>query len=220
MKKYLITIIIGAGLCTNMQSQTHCDTLDFISKDSKLNGYFYPSETPQSATLLFMQGFMDTGDIWGIGNTFSEKGINVFIFDFRGCYNSEGKQGLINSQEDINAALTFLHSKKIVGRYNIDTTNIIVGGYSYGGHMSLLYAVYHPEIKRVISISGGDLGILGDLIKSNPDLRKSYSDFFQSIKKPYGPVDFKYEDPLQELIDNQGYFHILKQTEKLSHRIK
>jgi len=216
MKKYLILIIILVGFVNKLQSQTKCDTLEFRSNDSKLVGYFFQSKSPKSPTLLFTQGFMETGDIWEIGKTLSEKGINVFMFDFRGCFDSEGKQGLMNSQEDIGSALTFLNSKEIVEKYHIDTTNIIIGGYSYGGHMSMLYAINHPEIRRVMSISGGDLGILGDLVKSNPNLRQGYSDFFQSIKKPNGPIDFAFDDPLQELIDNHDYFNILKQTGNLS----
>ncbi len=193
-----------------------CDTLIFRSNDSKLKGYFYSSNQVDAPTLIFTQGFMDTGDIWDIGVTLSKKGINVFQFDFRGCHKSEGKQGLMNSQEDIEAALVFLTSTEITKKYAIDTANIIVGGYSYGGHMSMLFAINHPKIKKVISVSGGDLGIFGDLVKSNSNLRKDYSDFFQSIKKPNGPVDFEYDDPIQELIDNQKYFYILKQVDSLS----
>lgn len=204
------------GLNNTLLSQTKVDTLAFNSKGSNLIGYFYASEKSDSPTLLFSQGFMDSGDIWNIGETLSNNGINVFQFDFRGCHKSDGKQGLMNSQEDIEAALIFLNSPEMVVKYGIDKEKIIVGGYSYGGHMSLLYAINHPEIKRVISISGGDLGIFGDLVKSNPNLRKGYSNFFQSIKKPNGPVDFEFDDPIQELIDNQEYFYILKQVDSLS----
>lgn len=216
MRKYLILLLLVFGLINYLLSQTKCDTLTFESESSKLVGYLYHSKQINSPLLLFMQGFMDSGDIWNIGQTLSNKGISVFQFDFRGCHKSAGKQGLMNSQEDIRAALSFLNSTQMMEKYNIDPENIIVGGYSYGGHMSMLYAINHPEIKRVISISGGDLGIFGDLIKSNPDLRKGYSDFFHSIKKPNGPVEFEFEDPIQELIDNQEYFYILKKVNNLS----
>lgn len=216
MKNKIILVIIFMVAGNTVFCQSICDTINFSNQGSKLTGYFYPSIQPKSPTLLFTQGFMDSGDIWKIGETLSKSGINVFQFDFRGCHNSEGKQGLMNSQEDIGAALTFLNSKEMIEKYYIDPNNIILGGYSFGGHMSMLYAINHPEIKRVISLSGGDLGIFGDLVKSNPNLRKGYSDFFQSIKKPNGPVDFEYDDPIQELIDNQEYFYILKQTDSLS----
>lgn len=215
MRIYQYLIIMFIGFNNLVFSQTKCDTLTFQSKGSNLVGYFYSSDQQKEPTLLFTQGFMETGDIWDIGKTLSENGINVFMFDFRGCFNSEGKQGIMNSQEDIASAIAFLNTPKMLDKYKIDTSNIIIGGYSWGGHMSLLFAIHHPEIKRVISISGGDLGIFGNLIRSNPDLRKAYSDIFKSIMKPYGPVDFEYDDPIQELIDNQDYFYILKQTDKL-----
>lgn len=216
MRKYLILTILVVGLNNILLSQTKCDTLTFESEGSKLVGYFYASKKSDSPTLLFTQGFMDSGDIWSIGKTLSNNGINIFQFDFRGCHNSEGKQGLVNSQEDIEAALDFLKSNEMKEKYDIDASKIILGGYSYGGRMSMIYAINHQEIKRVISISGGDLGVFGDLVKSNPNLRKGYSDFFQTIKKPDGAVDFEFDDPIQELIDNQEYFYILKQVDSLS----
>lgn len=196
--------------------QNNCDTLSFFSQGSKLNGYFYPSKKPGSPTLLFTQGIMETGDIWNFGQLLSNFGIHVFMFDFRGCFGSEGKQGLKNSQEDIGAAIAFLASAEMVEKYGIDTSQLVLGGYSYGGHMSMLYAVHHPEVKRVISVSGGDLGIFGDLVLADSSLRKGYSGFFQSIRKPDGPVDFQYDDPIQELLDNHDYFRIREQAAKLS----
>ncbi|MCW5518800.1 alpha/beta fold hydrolase [Aureitalea sp. L0-47] len=216
MRNLFIKIVLLLIISVSTNGQTIVDTLTFESRGSKLTGYFYPSRQADSPTLLFTQGFMDSGDIWNIGETLSKNGINVYQFDFRGCHNSEGKQGLMNSQEDLGAALIFLNSVEMIKKYGIDTENIIIGGYSYGGHMSMLYAIKHPEIKQVIGISGGDLGIFGDLVKSNPNLLKGYSDFFQSIKKPMGPVDFAFDNPIQELIDNQEYFYILKQVDSLS----
>lgn len=216
MKSKIILLIFSIIVSKAAVCQTACDTIYFSSQGSKLVGYFYHSNQSDSPTLLFTQGFMDSGDIWNIGETLSNNGINVFQFDFRGCHKSEGKQSLMNSQEDIEAALIFLNSQEMIMKYDIEKEKILIGGFSYGGHMAMIYAINHPEIKRIISISGGDLGIFGDLVKSNPNLRKGYSDFFQSIKKPNGPVDFKYDDPIQELIDNQEYFYILKQTDSLS----
>lgn len=207
----LITLCFESKVC-----QAQPDTLLFNSEESKVQGYFYNSNIPKAPILIFTQGFFENEDIWNIGSTLAANGINLFAFDFRGCFDSEGEQGLINSQKDIEAAILFIKSKEMMTKYEIDTTNIIVGGYSYGGHMSLLYAVNHPQIKRVISVSGGDLGIFADIVKSNEKLKKGYSDFFQSIKKPNGPVEFAYENPIDELLQNQEYFYILHQINKLS----
>lgn len=192
-----------------------CDTLEFHNNETSLMGYIYASTTHNSPTLIFTQGFMETGDIWDLGKTLSQNNINVFMFDFSGCFNSGGKQSLKNSQLDIEAAILFLKSTEISKKYFLDTAKIILGGYSYGGHMSMLYAIHNPKIKKVISISGGDLGIFANLIKKNSNLRNGYLKFFQSIQKPLGPVDFKYSDPLNELDENYEYFDIISNTNKL-----
>lgn len=207
----LSIIILGSGSYSQ-----ECDTLRFDNEGSQVIGYFYGTYLPNAHTLVFTQGFMETGDIWHIGETLSSQGINVFMFDFRGCFESEGKQGLLNSQADIAAALTFIRSSGISQKYKVDQAKIILGGYSYGGHMSMLFAIHHPEIKRVISISGGDLGILADQARTHPDLRKGYTEFFNTIKKPQGPVDFIYDDPMEELFENQAYFSIYDQLERIS----
>jgi pimeloyl-ACP methyl ester carboxylesterase len=193
-----------------------CDRLVFDSHGSTLVGCFYAADAPHPHTLVFTQAFFANGDPWGIGKALSQRGVNVFTFEFRGCFESEGKQGLRNSQEDIGSALAFLSSSEMRAKYHVDPARMVLGGHSYGGHMSMLYAVHHPEVGRVISISGGDLGVLARQVRADPDLRKGYSDFFRSIGRPDGPVDFAYEDPMQELLDAQPYFSIADQAGSLS----
>ncbi|MCA9748611.1 MAG: alpha/beta fold hydrolase [Romboutsia sp.] len=191
-----------------LHGSAKCDTVYFKSEDAILTGYFFSSEIDYSPTLIFLQGFMETGDIWNLGKTLSNNGINVFMFDFRGCFGSTGKQGLLNSQKDIDGAFNFLKSKEFSNLYKIDSSNIILGGYSYGGHMAMLYSIYHSKIKRIISIAGGDLGIFASLLIERPELWNSYFNFFNSIKKPIGPVEFVYDNPIDELLENQSYFSI------------
>jgi dienelactone hydrolase len=45
-----------------------------------------------------------------------------------------------------------------VKRHGIDPDRIILGGYSHGGGVALLYAADHPEVHRVFSIAGNDFG--------------------------------------------------------------
>jgi predicted esterase len=216
MKIFLYLLMVCQFYFNYSFGQTKCDTLIFNSNGSNIWGYFYVSTETNSPPLIFIQALFETGDIWNIGKTLAQNGINVFMFDFRGCFKSEGKQGLMNSQQDISAALAFLNTKKIIKNYNIDTSNIILGGYSYGGHMSMLYAVYNSKVNKVLNISGGDLGILGDILKVDTNLFNGYSDFFQSIKKPEGPVEFEYDKPINELMENQNYFYILKHIQELA----
>ena len=114
MNKFLYLLMVCQFCFNNSLGQTKCDTLIFNSNGSNIWGYFYVSAETNSPTLIFIQAFFETGDIWKIGKTLSQNGINVFMFDFRGCFKSEGKQGLMNSQQDISAALEFLNSKKMI----------------------------------------------------------------------------------------------------------
>lgn len=193
-----------------------CDTLYFDSQGSRVQGYLYSSDIPNSPTLIFSQAFFETGDIWSIGQSLSKRGINVFCFDFRGCFNSGGKQSLFNSLEDLEAASQFLKSDKVITEYKLDTSNVVIGGYSYGGHISLLCSILYAKFQRVINISGGDLGIFANHIKSNNELKKRYTTFFESLEKPGGPVKFLYDDPIEELLLNQEFFSITNQVSKLS----
>ncbi|MBP8726574.1 MAG: alpha/beta fold hydrolase [Saprospiraceae bacterium] len=214
MKK--AAILVFSLLSVYANSRWQHDTLKFSSGGSTLTGYFFDSHRPGSPTLLFTQGFMDSGDVWGIGKTLSANGINVFTFDFRGCHKSGGLQSLANSQEDLDAALITLKSKELINRYGIDTHKIVLGGYSYGGHMSVLCCIRHPEVKRVVSISGGDLGILANSMAANSELKKKYTAFFQSIQKPAGPVDFLFDDPVRELMEQHVRFDLCRQAHRLA----
>jgi len=215
MKRTAIAILAAVPLVAFVPSQDY-DAVTFDSHGSTIHGHVYAAAAPHPQTLLFTQGFMDTGDIWGIGKALSSRGINVFMFDFRGCFDSEGKQGLMHSQEDIEAALRFLGSAAVAGKYHIDASRMVLGGYSYGGHMSMLYAAHHPEIGRVISVSGGDLGVLARMIRTDPGVRKTYAGIFRSLRKPKGPVDFEYDEPIDELLDHEAFFSIRAQAAKLS----
>ncbi|MEY8019310.1 alpha/beta hydrolase family protein [Muriicola sp. SD30] len=212
----LATLVAVLASMALSYGQSPCDTLYFDSHGYEIRGYFYKSGTPASPTLIFSQGFMETGDIWNIGKTLSAKGINVFTFDFRGCFESGGKQSLSNSLEDIGAALSFIKSDDLAAKYPLDTTRLVVGGYSFGGHMSMIQAVNDPSIKRVISISGGDLGIFAQQLDASQDLQIAYSGYFREIEKPDGPVDFEFEVPIKELLLNREHFDIYNQSAKLA----
>lgn len=212
---FLISLLLYAS-CLCAQRSSQCDTLTFQSKEAKVVGYFYPAVDTGTHTLLFTQGFMETSDIWGLCHFLASQNINVLTFDYRGCFESEGTQSLLNGQEDLAAAIQFLSSEKMKEKYGVDTSNLVIGGYSYGGHMAMLYAIHHSEIKKVVSISGGDLGSFAEILQENTSLQEGYAGFFESIRKPKGPVNFEYEQPLEELLQNPTFFDLKRQADHLS----
>jgi len=125
-----------------------------------LQGKFY--ESPEEGflpTVVLLPGFPgNENDVIGLGDRLSQLGVNVLTFNYSGTHNSQGLWGFSHVQSDITAALQFLHILPNITRFGIDTTNIVLGGYSYGGGMAMSYAIDHPEIDKVISIAGNDWG--------------------------------------------------------------
>ena len=191
------------------------DPLTYLVEGSKVKGYFFSSGQANAPTLFFTHGFTDSGNKWKIGTALSSSGINVFIIDFRGCYESEGKYSLFNAQKDIHEGLVYLKSSRVRNKYQIDTVNIILGGYSFGGGMVLTYALHHPNVEKVFTIAGLDVGRFSDELTQDYYLANMYAAIFDTVKKPFGPIDFKYEEPLMELFNDAEYFKVMDAEVKM-----
>ncbi len=134
--------------------------ITFQREDITLHGKLFPAdEESHSPTLLLLPGFPGNNqDILDLGMKIANLGVNMMMFNYSGTHKSEGLHGFERVQEDISAAINFLHRTENVKRFQIDTTNIVLGGYSYGGGMALTYAIKHSDVKKLVSIAGNDWG--------------------------------------------------------------
>jgi predicted esterase len=124
-------------------------------------------------TVLLLQGSPgNETDVLGIGKMLSESGINTLTFNYSGTFKSQGKTSFDNTVLDIKAGLDFLHNPENIIKYKIDTSFIILGGYSYGGGMAMTYSIKHPEITMVFSIAGVDWGEYYEEYMRNPEFKK------------------------------------------------
>jgi alpha/beta superfamily hydrolase len=98
--------------------------------------------------------------VLGLAGSLSQRGINVLFFNYRGTYRSEGTYTLAGAVEDIGAAMEYLRRESVVRRFQVEPSRIMLGGYSTGGGLSLIYAAAHPEIRRVFSTAGANYGEL------------------------------------------------------------
>ena len=115
---------------------------------------------------------------------------NTLTFNYSGTHHSEGEFNFDNSQKDIEAVFKFIHQSENIQKYKIDTTRIILGGYSYGGGMALTYAANHPEIREVISVAGNDHGAFMREYNRNPEMRKEIDKMFDELKVQTETVRF------------------------------
>jgi esterase/lipase/predicted SnoaL-like aldol condensation-catalyzing enzyme len=164
-----------------------------IDRDGvQLQGKFYISEgTERFPIVILLHGFPGgEGDVLGIGKKLSEVGYNALTFNYSGTYKSEGEFNFDNSQKDIETVFKFIHQPVNITKFKIDTTHIILGGYSYGGGMALTYAANHPKIKEVFSIAGNDHGEFMKEYNRNPEMQKGIDQMFDELKTQKKVVRF------------------------------
>lgn len=177
------------------------DEITFQSQGHFLKGRFYQGDTIRPArTLILLPGFPGgQQDVLGLGQKLASAGVNVFTFNYSGTHKSEGEFSMSNTLTDIRAAYDYLHQSDIVRRLHVDTSQFVLGGYSYGGGMGLTYASRHPEIRRIVSIAGTDHGEFAREYLRNPQMAQSMDSLFDKLKTPDGPVNFEGRGLLKKL---------------------
>jgi dienelactone hydrolase len=170
-------------------------------EDHQLSGQFYANVSAEVApTVILVRGFPGgEGDDAGMGQQLSQRGVNVLTFNYSGTYRSEGVCTLENNLRDIQAACSYIRQGDVVERFRIDTSRIILGGYSHGGGMALIYAAAHPEIRRLLSIAGNDFGEFAREYSHNKDMARMLDTAFDKLKAPEGPVRFSGRQVLKDL---------------------
>lgn len=198
----------------------HPEKFALSSEDCFLNCDIYRSNVVgRSPALIMLHGYPGgEGDPLKIGTNLSKLGINVIVFNFRGTWSSEGEFSFDNSIEDVNNVLTFLTKDVNAEYYKILTTNIVVGGWSYGGAIALLSAIHNPRISRIISIAGADESVFGRMIKSDPEFRKSFSAMLEESIYPHGTIHFDLKSQLQYWLTNLDKYDLVKQAYKVKDR--
>ena len=184
------------------------DDIQFYSQKEKVEGKFFPAKSKVAITILLLHGFPgNPEDVLGLGEELSIRGYNVLTFNYRGTFGSDGLYGLKNSQHDIASAYSFLCQSDVVKKYNIDTSNIILGGYSFGGGMALAYAANNNGFARVFAIAPTDHGQFARDIQSNKEYHDTFISIFESLQAPEGPVRYLKTD-FTELLNNSDYYDL------------
>ena len=194
--------------------------VEFVSQGCKLQGRFYCAVgEPPFPTILLLGGFPgNETDVLQLGQGLSQHGVNTLTFNYCGTHQSEGTYSLRHTLEDIHAAWLYLHEEGIIHSFQINTGRLLVGGYSYGGGMALVYAVGHTEIKRVLSIAGTDHGELARAYERSPALAATIDGMFEGLKAPSGPVRFEGKGGIEELTRNPAPYDLRLSAPVLANR--
>lgn len=176
----------------------------------------WPAQGVPAATVLLVPGWGGgPTDALGIAAALSAASISVVVLTPRGWHESEGTATFANALEDIGTAVAWSRS---AGRQELEATDLVVGGYSWGGGMSLAYAALDPEIMHVFSISGTDHGQFIRQCQSDPDYARMIEEYLDSTVAPQGPIRFDVEYTLSELAAGQDTYGLLENTATLADR--
>lgn len=124
----------------------------FDRKGVTLRGYIYSYEAKQyKGIMVFAHG------MWGSHKAyvqemevFAKDGFLVLGFDYCGTDLSDGKsiQGLGESLKSLDYAIRYVKEDP-----SFSSLDIYVFGHSWGGYASSAIAKYHPDIKKIITMS-------------------------------------------------------------------
>jgi pimeloyl-ACP methyl ester carboxylesterase len=218
MKLLLVnTLIFVSTAVTLAQSHPSTRVEIIINRDgTDLKGIFYVSgDSGILPTVVLLHGFPgNETDVLDLGKRLSKFGYNTFTFNYSGTHHSEGEFNFENSQNDIEAAFAFLYQPETLKKFRIDTTRIILGGYSFGGGMALTYAANHPTIMEVFSIAGNDHGAAIREYQLNPERRRMLDDIFNELKNRtefvrFGPGGTPDEMVKMKLIDSNPSYDLI-----------
>ncbi len=123
------------------------------SRGHILHGYFYSYPNPLPSRLVVFDHGMGGGHRAYMKEIelLCSKGLMVLAYDHTGCMRSEGKTtgGFAQSLRDLDDCLKSL--SKLGGGVPYD---ISVVGHSWGGFAAMNIGAKHPEVRRIVSISG------------------------------------------------------------------
>jgi dienelactone hydrolase len=224
MKTILMQILILLLVTYSISAQTFPVKIDLVCNSNKLNAKFYPVESDKpSPTVILLHGFPgNDNNPLGLAERLNKNGINILVFNYQGTFNSEGLFNFDNCRNDIGVALNFLKQKKNIQQFSIDTSRIIICGYSLGGSLALTAAVHNPEIKNIIAIAGGtDQSIYLKKMVADPIYRTRFEQMIASLYSPKGPIKgdstylHHYFDSIIPDVDN---YDLVKNADKLKNR--
>lgn len=213
-----LLILIFASLSVNGQA----DEIEFISEGKKLNAYFYKGiGTDNKPTLLWLHGNPGGKED---GNSemaieLTKNGINVLRFNYQGLWGNEGEFSLGNAVNDLSNAMDLLNSERMRTKYEIDTTQIYVGGNSFGSSTALIGAMYDARINKVIGISLCDHSYFGrQFMDPNSEIRAWLEAVMDDLFLPSGIIKQDKDIFIKDLTDNIYKYDFVAQAAKFKNK--
>jgi pimeloyl-ACP methyl ester carboxylesterase len=224
----LLLAMIVFFLCPDAQTQTkHTPRKDvepipitFESQGTLIRGLFYQaSRKEKSPTVVLCPGFPGNNtDVLGLGAILRKEDINALVFNYRGTWGSEGNLSIPNSLGDVIAALRFVKSSLAVRDFNIDTSDVTILGYSFGGGLALLGSLSDTTIRKVIDVAGGDLTEIARMMQTDEDYKKAVENLLEMGISTSGFKSLNAKDMFADVLMDMDKYDLVKHAEQLSYK--
>jgi pimeloyl-ACP methyl ester carboxylesterase len=138
------------------------EVLHIPSGDVLINGVGYMAAgAGRHPTIVIAHGWPGNEKNLDLAQAARRAGWNAVTFNYRGSWGSPGSFRFAQVPEDAAAVLAYLRRPGVANRLGIDTGRMVLAGHSMGGWATAKVAANDPALKGAITVSMGDLGLVG-----------------------------------------------------------
>jgi uncharacterized protein len=217
--KPLKTLLILILICNSLLlfSQSNPLSVDLRNNGFKLDAKLYLTDKIDKApSVILLHGFPgNQSSPLGLADRLNAAGFNILVFNYQGSYLSEGNFSFDNCIDNVNSALNFLCDLGNQTKFKIDTSKIVVCGYSFGGTIAIESAMYNDKIKNVISIANDDHSISINKAATDLEFKENYRKFVEKSFEPAGPFRGDLKAQMEFNIQNVDRYDLVKNAERL-----
>ena len=215
-RKFLLLLIL-TGSSLQLASQVNPVSIDLRNNGVKLDAKFYPvNKTDKVPTVILLHGFPgNQSSPLGLAEKLNSAGFNILVFNYQGSYLSEGNFSFDNCIDNVGTAFNFLLDPVNQTQFNIDTSKIVVCGYSFGGTIAIESAMYNDKIRNIISIANDDHSVSLKKVAADSTYRKGYTQFIAKSFGPEGPFRGDLKAQMELYLQNIDRYDLVKNAEKL-----
>ncbi len=156
------------------------EVLHVPSGGVEINGVAYLAAGPgPHPTLVIAHGWPGNEKNLDLAQAVRRAGWNAVTFNYRGSWGSPGSFRFAQVPQDVAAVIAWLRTPEVAAKLGIDPARIVLAGHSMGGWATAMTAAKDPALKGAITISMGDMGLVGGL--SRADLVKRSADSAETL---------------------------------------
>jgi uncharacterized protein len=214
----VIILIILVSNSLLLFPQSNPVSIDLRTRnDIKLDAKIYVTEKSNKApSVILLHGFPgNQSSPLGLAEKLNSAGFNILVFNYQGSFFSEGNFSFDNSIDNVNTAFNFLTDPENQTKYKIDTSKIVVCGYSFGGTIAIESAMYNDKIRYLISIGNDDHSVSIKKATTDLEFRENYRKSVGGSFEPSGPFRGDLKALMDYNIQNVDRYDLVKNSEKL-----